>query len=183
MTPDYVFPADKYLLLGKVTKAQGLHGEVKIFLYSGQPENIAKYEELLLINRSNVISSPLAILKSRVQGKASIVQLATITNRTQAEMVVDYGILLDRKYLAVIGDNEYYWQQYQEKLVVDLDGNTIGRVDHLFTNGAQDILVIKAGKEEILIPITKDILVSETAGTLIVNPPPGLIEINTSSGN
>lgn len=179
MTREYVFPADKYLLLGKVAKAQGLHGELKIFLYSGQPENIAKYGELLLINRTDVISSPLAILKCRVQGKAAIVQLATIANRTQAEMVVDYGVLLERKYLAVIGEDEYYWHQYQEKLVVDLDGNTIGRVDHLFTNGAQDILVIKAGKEEILIPITKDILVSETAGTLIINPPPGLIEINT----
>ena len=183
MNPDYVFPADKYLLLGRVTKAHGLHGELKIFLYSGQPENIAEYDELRLINETNVISSPLAILKSRAQGKAAIVKLATIANRTEAEMAEDYGVLLERKNLAAIGEDEYYWHQYQEKLVVDLDGNTIGRVDHLFTNGAQDILVIKAGKGEILIPITKDILVSETAGTLIVNPPPGLIEINTSSGN
>ncbi|MBU1566003.1 MAG: ribosome maturation factor RimM [Proteobacteria bacterium] len=183
MTLDYVFPADEYLLLGKVTKAHGLHGELKIFLYSGQPENIAEYSEVLLIDRSGLISCPLAILKKRVQGKAVIVHLESIANRTQAEKVEDYGVLLARKHLAVIGEDEYYWHQYQDKLVVDLEGNTIGRVDHLFTNGAQDILVIKAGKEEILIPVTKSILVGESAGSLIVNPPPGLIEINSNSGN
>jgi 16S rRNA processing protein RimM len=183
MTSDFVFPSDKYLLLGKVAKAHGLHGELKIFLYSGQPENISGYVELFLISKANVVSSPLAIMKSRIQGKAVIIQLATIGNRTQAEMVEDYGVLLERKHLAVVGENEYYWHQYQDKLVVDLDGNAIGRVEYLFTNGAQDILVIKAGKEEILIPITKDILMSETAGTLIVNPPPGLIEINAHSSN
>ncbi len=183
MTLDYVFPVDEYLLLGKIAKAHGLHGELKIFLYSGQPENIAEYDELLLVDRNGVISVPLAILKSRVQGKAVIIQLASIANRTQAEKVEDYGVLLARKNLAAIGDNEYYWHQYQDKLVVDLEGNIVGRVDHLFSNSAQDILVIKAGKEEILIPVTKDILVGEADGTLIVDPPPGLIEINSNSDN
>jgi 16S rRNA processing protein RimM len=183
MTLNYVFPADEYLLLGKIAKAHGLHGELKIFLHSGQPENIAEYRELVLVNGTGVISSPLAILKSRIQGKAVIVQLASIGNRTQAEMVEDYGVLLARKHLVAIGENEYYWHQYQDKLVVDLEGNIIGRVDRLFTNGAQDILVIKAGNEEILIPVTRDILVGETTGKLIVNPPPGLIEINTNPGN
>ena len=183
MTPDYVFPADKYLLIGKVAKAQGLHGELKLYLHSGQPENVAGYSELVLINRAGVISSPLAILKSRVQGKAAIVRLASITNRTEAELLQDHGVLLARKHLPAIGENEYYWHQYQDKLVVDLEGKIIGRVDRLFTTGAQDVLVVKAGKEEILIPVTKSILVDETAEKLVVNPPPGLIELNIGLGN
>ena len=82
MTPDYVFPADKYLLLGKVAKAQGLQGELKLYLYSGQPKNVGEYKELLLVNKAGVISSPLAVLKSRIQGKAVIVRLASINDRT-----------------------------------------------------------------------------------------------------
>lgn len=183
MTSDFVYPADEYLLLGKVAKAHGLHGELKVFLYSGQPENIAGYSELNLVDRTGGISSPLAILKNRVQGKAVIVQLASIANRTQAEAVEDYGVLLAKKHLPAIAENEYYWHQYENKLVVDLAGKTIGRVEHLFTTGAQDILVIKTEKEEILIPVTKEILVGETVDTLIVDPPPGLIELNANSGN
>ncbi len=183
MNPDYVFPADEYLLLGKVAKAHGLNGELKIYLHSEQPENAAVYGELLLIDRAGVISSPLAVLKSRVQGKALITRLATIATRTQAEQVEGCGVLLARKDLPAVDENEYYWHQYQDKLVVDLAGNAIGRVERLFNNGAQDILVIKSGKEEILIPITESILVGETAESLIVNPPPGLLELNANAGS
>jgi 16S rRNA processing protein RimM len=180
MTSDFIFPADKYLLLGKVAKAHGLHGELKLYLYSGQPENVIDYSELVLINGAGVISSPLSVLKTRIQGKAVIVRLASITTRTEAEKVETHGVLLARKHLPAIGAEEYYWHQYQGKLVVDLAGNTLGRVERLFSNGAHDILVVKAGEEEILIPVTKGILVSETAERLIVNPPPGLLELNTN---
>jgi 16S rRNA processing protein RimM len=183
MIPDYLFPADEYLLLGKVAKAHGLNGDLKIFLYSEQPENAVVYSELLLIDRDGAISSPLVVMKSRVQGKAMIIRLASIATRTQAEQVEGHGVLLARKHLPATGKDEYYWHQYQEKLVVDLAGQVIGRVERLFNNGAQDILVIKAGKEEILIPITKSILVGETAENLIVNPPPGLLELNADSGS
>jgi 16S rRNA processing protein RimM len=183
MPLDYIFPADEYLLLGKVARAHGLHGELKLFLYSGQPENIAGYSELLLIDGKGVISPPLEVLRSRIQGKAAIVQLASIVDRTLAEKVEGWGVLLAKEHLPEASENEYYWCKYQDKLVVDLEGNIIGRVDHLFANGAQDILVIKKGKEEILIPITRDILVGATDEKLIVNPPPGLMELNTTFGN
>lgn len=181
MAEDYSYPADEYLLLGKITKAQGLRGEVKIFLYSGQPENIADYTELVLVDKSGKLSSPLTILHSRAQGKAAIVQLASISTRNAAEDIDGMGVLLAKKHLPEIGENEYYWHQYQGKLVVDVDGHAIGRVAHLFTNGAQDILVIKVGKEEILIPVTKAIVVGETDETLIIKPPPGLVELNGES--
>ncbi len=182
MSPDYVFPTDEYLLIGKVVKAHGLNGELKIYLHSEQPENAVGYSELLLIDKSGALSAPLSVIKSRVQGKAVIIRLATITTRTQAEQAEGCGVLLARKHLPAASANEYYWHQYQDKLVVDLEGSVIGRVERLFNNGAQDILVIKAGKDEILIPITKGILVGETAENLIVNPPPGLLELNANSG-
>lgn len=183
MALDYLFPTDEYLLLGKITRAQGLQGELKVYLYSGQPGNVFNYNQLHLVSRDGVISSPLAVLKCRAHGKAAIVHLASITNRTDAEKVEGYGVLLAKNLLPEAGENEFYWHRYEDKLVIDLEGNTIGRVDHLFTNGAQDILVIKAGNNEILVPVTKSIIVSETAKELIIDPPPGLMEINCNSGN
>jgi 16S rRNA processing protein RimM len=183
MAENYGYPADRYLLLGKITKAQGLRGEVKIFLHSGQPENLADYPELALVDTSGNISKPLAILKFRGQGKAAIVHLATISSRNAAENIAGMGILLDRKHLPAAGDHEFYWHQYQGKLVIDVNGQLIGRVAHLFTNGAQDIMVIRAGDEEILVPVTRSFVVGETAEKLIIKPPPGLVEVNADSEN
>lgn len=177
MAEDYSYPADDYLLLGKIAKAHGLRGEVKIFSYSGHPENIGRYKEIVLVDRSGKLSAALTVEKSRVQGKTAIVQLTSVNKRGLAEDIVGMRVLLAKGYLPDADEDEYYWHQYEGKLVVDQDGKTIGRIENLFNNGAQDILVVKGGKEEILIPVTKDIVVGETDETIIVNPPPGLLDL------
>jgi 16S rRNA processing protein RimM len=183
MADDYNYPTDKYVLLGKVTKAHGLRGEVKIFSFSGQPENFKGYKEISLVNYAGKLSTALAVEKFRVQGKTVIAQLATVKSRDRAEEIEGMGVLLAKELLPDSAKNEYYWYQYEGKMVFDQSGHTIGIVESLFNNGAQDIMVIKSGKNEILIPVTKSIIVSETAEQLIVNPPPGLLDLNNESGD
>lgn len=181
MTEEYPYPTDKYVLLGKITKAQGLRGEVKIFSFSGQPENFQGYQELVLVSQTGTISPPLVVENLRIQGKTVIVKLASISNRNQAEEIEGRGVLLAKDLLPEPAGDEYYWYRYEGKLVRDLNGRNIGRVENLFNNGAQDILVVKSGKEEILIPITKSIVIRESAEELIVDPPPGLLDLYNES--
>jgi 16S rRNA processing protein RimM len=177
MAKDFSYPADKYVLLGKVAKAHGLRGEVKIFSFSGQPENFSGYKEIVLVDTSGNLSSSLAVEKFRAHGKTAIVQLASINSRDRAEEIEGRGVLLAKNLLPDTADGEYYWYQYEGKLVLDQSGQTIGRVESLFSNGAQDIMVVKSGDKEILIPVTKSIIVGETAEELIINPPPGLLDL------
>jgi len=183
MAEDFHYPADEYLLLGKITKAHGMRGEVKVFLYSGQPENIRSYKELFLIDRHGELSEPLSVVRSRDQGKLAIVQFASVTDRDQAEEIEGRGVLLAKSDLPEIPEDEYYWHQYLGKAVVDVTGKILGRVEHIFRTGLQDVLVVKRldVDEEILIPVTREIIVGETAGELTVDPPPGLLEINSGS--
>lgn len=183
MTDDFFYPTDKYVLLGKITKAHGLRGEVKIFSFSGQPENFSGYKEVILVNSSGNLSAAYAVEKFRVQGKTVIVQLASINNRDLAEKIEGMGVLLAKSLLPDTTEDEFYWYQYEGKLVSDQNGRTIGRVQSLFNNGAQDIMVVKSGKEEILIPITRNIITRETCEELIINPPPGLLDLNNESGD
>ncbi|MGW8193625.1 MAG: ribosome maturation factor RimM [Desulforhopalus sp.] len=182
MTEEYTYPAEEYILLGKITKAHGLRGEVKIFCYSGHPENISGYHEIVLVDRSARLSRQYGVKNSRVQGKTAIVQLASITTRSEAEAIEGRGVLLAKKYLPDAGEGEYYWHQYIGKPVLDTNGDRLGRVKALFNNGAQDVLVVVGHLGEILIPVTKDTIVQDTAGELIADPPPGLIELNSDSG-
>ena len=173
-----MYPDDDFLLLGKVSKAHGLRGEVKVLAFSGQPENFKGYKELVLLESSEKLSPALVVEKTRIQGKTVIVKLASIESREQAEAIEGCGVLLAKTLLPATADNEYYWYQYQGKIVIDINGQTIGRVESLFNNGAQDILVINSGDDEILIPVTRNIIVEETATELIVDPPPGLLELS-----
>lgn len=183
MTKDYSYPADEYVLLGKITKAHGLRGEVKVFSFSGQPENFSEYKEIVLVDTTGKRSSPLTVESLKIQGKTAVVKLTSVNNREQAEEIEGKGVLYSKLLLPETAEGEYYWYRYEGKLVVDLNGLTIGKVESLFYNGAQDVLVVKSGQEEILIPVTKNIIVSETAEELIVDPPPGLLDLTNESGD
>lgn len=181
MGEEYTYPGDDYILLGKITKAHGLRGEVKIFSYSGHPENIGTYGELVLVDGSGTLSAPVTVRRSRVQGKIAIVQLESINSRNEAEGIEGRGILLPKTFLPDPGDDEYYWHQYEGKLVVDINSTVIGRIKALFNNGAHDVLVVESDGQEILIPVTKEIVVKEDKEKLIVDPPPGLLELSSDN--
>lgn len=183
MAEEFSYPADRYILLGKVAKAHGLQGEVKILCYSGQPENFHGYREIVLAYGAGKLSPAMAVKNVRIRGKSVIARLAAVDDRSRAEEIEGYGVLLAKDQLPDTGEDEYYWYQYQGKLVVDRSGRVIGRVTNLFNNGAQDILVIGSGQAEILIPVTKGIVVKETAEALIVDPPPGLLDLTESSAD
>ena len=181
MKLDYPFPTEEFLLLGKVAKAHGMRGEIKIFSYSGQPENIAAYKELVFVDTMGTLSNPLTVLSCRVQGKVAITRLQTISNRNQAENVEGMGVLIARRFLPELAEDEFFWHQYVGKTVTDLQEHDIGKIESIFSNGAQDIMVIRAGSREVLIPISKAIVVGESAEKITIDPPPGLLELYTDS--
>ena len=63
-------------------------------------------------------------------------------------------------------------------LAVIRDGERIGQVTHVDHLPAQDLLIVKAGGREVMVPFVSAIVpeVDIEAGTLTVTPPPGLFE-------
>lgn len=181
MAQDYSFSTEDFLLLGKIAKAHGMRGEIKIFPYSGQPENMKAYRELILVNDKGMLSHPLTVQSCKVQGKMAITRLQSITSRDKAEAIEGAGVLIARKYLPELPENEFYWHQYVGKTVADLKEQNIGKIETIFSNGTQDIMVIRAGNQEILVPISKSIIVKESAEKITIDPPRGLLELYTDS--
>lgn len=179
MSEDYRFEKESYLLIGKVSKAHGLNGEVKLVSFSGQPERLAEYREVILVSQAGRLSRPLKLISSRTQGNAGIVSFDSVTTRGEAEKIEGLGVLVNKDTLPALNEDEFYWHQYEGKKVFDRDDNYIGLVTSLFSGGAQDILVINGGETEILVPVTKEIVIRETADSLIIDPPPGLLDINS----
>ena len=179
MTDTFTFPTDRYMLIGKVGKPHGLHGDIRLHLYSGQPENVLSYSRLVLVSATGRLSSSLRVITCRVQRKSAIVGLESIIDRNGAEQLVGMGVLLDKEDLPKGNEGELYWYQFDGLPVKTRAGRLLGRVKNIFSNGAQDILVVREGNQEYLIPILDSIIVRRTDEEIIVDPPPGLLEINS----
>ncbi len=176
---DFAFPDEQYVLIGKIVKVHGLQGEVKVYPYSEQPENIKAYKEVVLITGEGEISVPLGIVSCRTNKKFAVIGFDSIRSRDHAEQLVGMGLLLERSKLPPVAENSYYWQDYIGRDVHTNTGDFLGKVEKMFSNGAQDILVITGTGEEYLVPVTRDIIIEEQKEGLVINPPPGLLDINS----
>lgn len=180
MMRKYSFPEEQFLHIGSVTKAQGLNGEVAIAPLSGQPESFEAYTTLVLVDDSGTLSPELAVEKLRIHKGKAIVKFDRVGDRTFAENIVGMGVLLARKDLPPSEDDEYYWHEITGLTVITTAGRYVGKVVSLFSNGAQDIMVISDNNQEYLVPFTDEIVLEQNDDEMIIQPPPGLLEINRS---
>ena len=182
-TGDYTFPTDKYLLIGKVKNAHGLKGEVNILMFSGQAENLHQYKNVTLVDRAGNLSLPLTIAGCRVRQNSAIVKFAAFADRNEAEQIEQCGVLVAQEDLPRLEEGEYFWRQYLGKDVFDQTGTKIGTISELFSNGAQDILVVTSHAEEYLIPLVNGIVIEENVSQVMVRLPEGLLDINKDTSS
>ena len=172
---------ETHALIGRIIKPQGLHGEVKIHCYSGQPENIKNYQRLVLAQKTTGRTIELCIQRCRVQKTAAIVLFESITDRNTAELYTGFDVFVARADLPEPASGEFYWLDVQGKKACTTDGREIGEISHFFSNGAHDIMVITDGQIEYLVPVVSGIVQSITRECVFIEAPPGLLEMNNSS--
>ena len=179
MSEQYSFPADTYILIGKVIRAHGLKGDLKIISFSYLPEDFINDSRFALIADDGRMTKPLRSERIRSQGKQIILKLDTIDTRDEAELTIGMGVLLNREDLADPDAERMYPHQLKGLAVRVLSSaEVIGVVESSFSNGAHDIIVVRQGSNEFLIPLVDEIVVSYDDAEIIIDPPPGLLEIN-----
>ena len=171
------FPQEEHVLVGEIVKAHGIRGEVKLHSASGQPETVARYQELIPMDKQGRLLPPLVIERSRPQGSCAIVAFAGVRHRNRAEELVGLHLLARKQDLPPLADNEYYWHQLLGLTVVTTDGQELGRISKISSNNAQDLLVVSGPEGELLIPMVEEIVLKQDDKQLIIAPPPGLLEL------
>jgi len=177
----YRFSEDRYLLLGVVVRAQGLRGEICVHPLSGKPESFGRYTAFTLVDKGGALSPELRVQSFRVQKNRVILRLDRIEDRNFAEKVVGMGVLLARSALPEPAANEFYWHELYGRPVRTVSGRQLGSIRHVFSNGAQDVMVVGEGDAEYLIPVHQGMIVEQDGSELVIDPPPGLLDINAEN--
>ena len=169
-----------YFLVGRVVKPHGLKGEIKILPFSGDPANFALYTDLLLVDPDNQDEIYSRVKRSRIQGKLVIVSLEEVHNRNESELQVGREVWARLDELPQLAEDEFYWLDLTGMTAVLENGRELGVVTNLLAGGGHDILVITGRGREYMIPAVKEFMVEidQQEGRVVVDPPPGLLEIN-----
>ncbi len=163
--------------VGKVTKPQGIRGEVRIYSLSGQPENFGNYPQVVLVDEDGQ-RLEYTVTSFRVQGNFAVVALGNVPDRNRAEELVGCQVWVAEEYLAPLAADEFYWRDIMGAEVVDREGHSLGKLTSLMAAGGSDLLVVRQDGEEMLIPFRPEFLVEIGSEKIIVDLPPGFLDIN-----
>jgi 16S rRNA processing protein RimM len=164
MTPG---PGDR-LVVGRIGRAHGLHGEVAVTFSSNRPERTAPGAVLYAGERELVVEAV------RPHQGRMLVRFAGVEDRTAAERLL--GVELTADPLAgdadVLDDDELWVHEVVGAEVVDRAGRPVGRVTAVEANPAHDLLVLDGG---VLVPMV--FVVEQRDGVLVIDPPDGLLDL------
>ncbi|MFT4220130.1 MAG: ribosome maturation factor RimM [Microbacterium sp.] len=175
--------AKTQLRVGRLVKAHGLKGALKLELYTDDPDG--RFVPGAVFTLQVPETSPwhgktLTVREFKWMNSHPVVFFEGVDDRTAAESVVRAILWIDQDAAAdAVEDNAWYDHQLVGLDVVR-DGATVGRVvrvDHL---PAQDLLVVRTAQDDrdVLVPFVAAIVpeVDIAAGRVVVTPPAGLFE-------
>lgn len=158
--------------IGVIAGVHGVKGEVKIFPYTSDPDNIALQKFYLAGDKKLIVE------KARVQGKFIVASINGITDRSMAEKLKGTMLSIPRENATALSEGVYYMADLIGCMVYT--GETLlGIVEDIIETGSNDVYSIKndLGKE-ILIPAIKSViqLIDIKAKRIEVILPEGLLD-------
>jgi 16S rRNA processing protein RimM len=165
-------PADKgdagsRVLVGRISAAQGLRGEVRITSFTAIPEDIAAYGPLTDSAGRGVTIESLRVIK----GSVLAARLAGIADRSAAEALKGVTLYVEKTRLPAADDDEWYYDDLVGLRAEDGDGTRIGDVMAVHNYGAGDLLEVRLSDgQTALVPFTETAVphVDVQAGRIVV---------------
>ncbi|MFT4178307.1 MAG: ribosome maturation factor RimM [Thermomonas sp.] len=145
--------SERMIPVGRLHGAFGVRGEVKLESFTDPARAIAKYQPWTLRDARGV-ERVCDGAKLREGVKGLIAMLPGIADKDAADALRGTDVLVPRSALPPPAPGEYYWVDLEGLRVVNVEGIDFGTVSHLFSTGANDVLVAQ-GERERMIPFVQ----------------------------
>lgn len=152
-------PLQGMVLLGRVHGAFGVRGELKLESFTEPANAILRYQPWILRDAQGR-ERELAGARGRLTAKGIVATFPDVADRDAAEALRGSEIWVARSALPPPKPGEYYWVDLEGLRVVNVQGVDFGRVSHLFSTGANDVLVAEGERERMIPFLQPDYIVS-----------------------
>lgn len=170
--------------VGRLTKAHGLKGALKVELYTDDPDR--RFTPGAIFTLQVPTSSPwhgktLELVELRWYNGSPVGFFVGVADRTAAETLVKAILWVDQDPTQLPEEQDAWYDYQLVGLRALREGAEVGRVARVEHFPAQDLLVVVTGgaeSREVLVPFVSAIVpaVDIVAGTVTLTPPAGLFE-------
>ncbi len=127
--------------MGRVAGAYGVRGWLKVTPGGGARESLAAASEWWIGGRAYEVR------EARAHSATVVASLAGLENREQAQALTGEEVGVRRDILPPAGEGHYYLDDLVGLEVVNEQGERLGVVKQLFSNGAQDVMEVAGDGE------------------------------------
>ena len=180
MSDDSTIPATQ-LRVGRLTKAHGLKGAIKLELFTDDPGR--RFVPGAVFTLQVPTSSPwhgktIELVELRWYNQHAVGFFKGVPDREAAETLAKAILWIDQDSAEQTDEEDAWYDHQLVGLAVVRDGVQIGTLTRLEHLPAQDLLIVKTANGEAMIPFVKAIVpsVDVKAGVITITPPPGLLE-------
>ena len=171
------------LVVGRIAKAHGITGELVVDVRTDDPEDRFAAGKTLRLRRSRGRGEDTVVIESvRPHGARLLVRLPGVTDRDGADDLRGGLFLVDSGDLPPITEpDEFYDHQLERLRVLTTDGRVIGTVAEVLHTPGGELLSVHGADGEILVPFVGAIVTSVSLddGTLVIDPPEGLLDLES----
>jgi 16S rRNA processing protein RimM len=167
---------NRLVCVGKVVRAHGLKGELRVASLSDAPGFLASLTELYVDSRHGLQTHRVG--RIREGNGLWIVALDDVPDRAAAERLVGGELLVERDRLAPLETDQYFVDELIGCDVETVAGVPVGQVAEVVETGAYDLLRIVSEGGAVMVPMVGDVIrkVDATRKRIVIDPPPGLLQ-------
>ena len=142
------------ILIGKIVNVHGIKGEVKVYPYTDDMENLTNLKSIYF---DEEMTKKYKVKLCRIQKNMLIVKLEGLNSVEQAENLRDTNIYIPK---AKIEDEDtFYIEDLIGMDVLELNENKVGIITYVFNTGANDVYEVETtDKQKIYLPAIKQVV-------------------------
>ena len=149
----------EYYQIGKIVNTHGIKGEVRVQSITDFPEERFALGAIVYAFQDGKEPLELTVKSHRKHKQFDLLSFEGMEDINLVEPLKQADLKISEEQQAELNDGEYYYHQIIGLDVIDLDGNSIGKIKEIMESGANDVWVIqRSGKNDLLIPAIKDVV-------------------------
>lgn len=159
------------VVLGRIVAPYGIAGWVRIHPFGDDPASWRGMSRWWLAAAAEGPDwAPRELKGLRFHGKGLVAKFEGVDDRSAAEKLDGLYVGAPRDALPQTAADEFYWGDLVGLTVENEDGEALGTVDSLIEAGANQVLVVRDGEVERLLPFVADVVkdVAVAAGRIRV---------------
>ena len=149
----------EYLLIGEITRPQGVRGEMRVRPYTDDPMRFEDLDEVYVKRGDKYEARGITFVRLK-SDDVVIIRMDGVGDANAVEALRGEKLYVDREHAVELPEDADFIVDLIGCRVTDDEGNDYGKITDVMQPGGNDVYVISGKRGEVLVPALKSVVIS-----------------------